>query len=184
MTCFDCKVCFGSKFTSSAEGRRFNWFIYDSMTSLFACGRFSKSRGLSAFIHRPVILCSRTAQKRLLRRLEAHGIVGLSDVTPGVCDVICVQRYSLNAFVSLFKMSLFFFLEGKSIEHSFNFNFSVAIIFPAELILLKNNAEYEYDDFPKNDGVTRSLCCIVSKLQPQNFYNQPALSVRSLFSRH
>ena len=86
MTCFDCKVCFGSKFTSSAEGRRFNWLIYDSMTSLFACGRFSKSRGLSASvsflpsfpfpfpsfthsIHRPVILCSRTAQKRLLRRL-------------------------------------------------------------------------------------------------------------------
>ena len=77
MTCFDCKVCFGSKFTSSAEGRRFNWLIYDSMTSLFACGRFSKSRGLSASvsfsfpsIHRPVILCSRTAQKRLLRRLR------------------------------------------------------------------------------------------------------------------
>ena len=85
MTCFDCKVCFGSKSTSSAEGRRFNWLIYDSMTSLFACGRFSKSRGLSASvsflpspsphpsfthsIHRPVILCSRTAQKRLLRRL-------------------------------------------------------------------------------------------------------------------
>ena len=76
MTCFDCKVCFGSKFTSSAEGRRFNWLIYDSMTSLFACGRFSKSRGLSASvssfthsIHRPVILGSRTAQKRLLRRL-------------------------------------------------------------------------------------------------------------------
>ena len=81
LTCFDCKVCFGgSKFTSSAEGRRFNWLIYDSMTSLFASGRFSKSRGLSASvsflpspsfthsIHRPVILCSRTAQKRLLRR--------------------------------------------------------------------------------------------------------------------
>ena len=50
MTCFDCKVCFGSKFTSSAEGRRFNWLIYDSMTSLFACGRFSKSRGLSASV--------------------------------------------------------------------------------------------------------------------------------------
>ena len=115
---------------------------------------------------------------------EAHGMLGLSDVTPGVnvCDVICVQRYSLNASVSLFKMSLFFFLE--SIEHSFNVNFSVAIIFPAVLILSKNNAEYEYDDFPKNDGVTRSLCCTVSKLQRQNFYNQPALSVRSLFSRH
>ena len=50
LTCFDCKVCFGSKFTSSAEGRRFNWLIYDSMTSLFACGRFSKSRGLSASV--------------------------------------------------------------------------------------------------------------------------------------
>ena len=50
MTCFDCEVCFGSKFTSSAEGRRFNWLIYDSMTSLFACGRFSKSRGLSASV--------------------------------------------------------------------------------------------------------------------------------------
>ena len=50
MTCFDCKVCFGSKFTSSAEGRRFNWLIYDSMTSLSACGRFSKSRGLSASV--------------------------------------------------------------------------------------------------------------------------------------
>ena len=50
MTCFDCKVCFGSKFTSSAEGRRFNWLIYDSMTSLFACGRLSKSRGLSASV--------------------------------------------------------------------------------------------------------------------------------------
>ena len=50
MTCFDCKVCFGSKFTSSAEGRRFNWLIYDSMASLFACGRFSKSRGLSASV--------------------------------------------------------------------------------------------------------------------------------------
>ena len=50
MTCFDCKVCFVSKFTSSAEGRRFNWLIYDSMTSLFACGRFSKSRGLSASV--------------------------------------------------------------------------------------------------------------------------------------
>ena len=51
MTCFDCKVCFGgSKFTSSAEGRKFNWLIYDSMTSLFACGRFSKSRGLSASV--------------------------------------------------------------------------------------------------------------------------------------
>ena len=50
MTCFDCKVCFGSKFTSSAEGRRFNWLIYDSMTSLFARGRFSKSRGLSASV--------------------------------------------------------------------------------------------------------------------------------------
>ena len=92
LTCFDCKVCFGgSKFTSSAEGRRFNWLIYDSMTSLFASGRFSKSRGLSASVsflpsfflpspfpspsfthsvHRPVILCSRTAQKRLLRRLN------------------------------------------------------------------------------------------------------------------
>ena len=93
-----------------------------------------------------------------------------------VCDVICVQRYSLNASVSLFKMSLFFFLE--SIEHSFNFNFSVAIIFPAVLILSKNNAEYEYDDFPKNDGVTRSLCCTVSKLQPQNFYN-PAVLILS-----
>ena len=85
MNCFDCKVCFGSKFTSSAEGRRFNRLIYDSMTSLFACERFSKSRGLSASvsflpspsphpsfthsIHRPIILCSRTAQKRLLRRL-------------------------------------------------------------------------------------------------------------------
>ena len=43
-------VCFGSKFTSSVEGRRFNWLIYDSMTSLFACGRFSKSRGLSASV--------------------------------------------------------------------------------------------------------------------------------------
>ena len=41
---------FGSKFTSSAEGRRFNWLIYDSMTSLFVCGRFSKSRGLSASV--------------------------------------------------------------------------------------------------------------------------------------
>ena len=50
MTCFDCQVCFGSKFTSSVEGRRFNWLIYDSMTSLFACGRFSKSRGLSASV--------------------------------------------------------------------------------------------------------------------------------------
>ena len=50
MTCFDCRVCFGSKFTSSAEGRRFNWLIYDSMTSLFACGRFSKFRGLSASV--------------------------------------------------------------------------------------------------------------------------------------
>ena len=51
MTCFDCKVCFGgSKFTSSAEGRKFNWLIYDSMTSLFACGWFSKSRGLSASV--------------------------------------------------------------------------------------------------------------------------------------
>ena len=51
LTCFDCKVCFGgSRFTSSAEGRRFNWLIYDSMTSLFASGRFSKSRGLSASI--------------------------------------------------------------------------------------------------------------------------------------
>ena len=86
LTSFDCKVCLGSKFTSSAEGRRFNWLIYDSMISLFACGRFSKSRGLSASgsslpspfpfpsfthsIHRPVILCSRTAQKRLLRRLD------------------------------------------------------------------------------------------------------------------
>ena len=50
MTCFDCKVCFGSKVTSSAEGRRFHWLIYDSMTSLFACGRFSKSRGLSASV--------------------------------------------------------------------------------------------------------------------------------------
>ena len=51
LTCFDCKVCFGgSKFTSSAEGRKFNWLIYDSMTSLFACGRFSKSRGLSASV--------------------------------------------------------------------------------------------------------------------------------------
>ena len=50
LTCFDCKVCFGSKFTSSAEGRRFNWLFYDSMTSLFACGRFSKSRGLSASV--------------------------------------------------------------------------------------------------------------------------------------
>ena len=53
------------------------------MASWCACGRFSKSRGLSAsvsflplpppsfnrFIYRPVILCSRTAQKRLLRRL-------------------------------------------------------------------------------------------------------------------
>ena len=44
---------------------------------------------------------------------EAHGMVGLSNVTPrgggGVnfCDVISVQRYSLNAFVSLFKMSVF-----------------------------------------------------------------------------
>ena len=59
------------------------------MTSLFASGRFSKSRGLSASvsflpspfpspsfthsIHRPVILCSRTAQKRLLRRLRTTG---------------------------------------------------------------------------------------------------------------
>ena len=61
------------------------------MTSLFACGRFSKSRGLSASvsslpspspsppssfthsIHRRVILCSRTAQKRLLRRLLGWG---------------------------------------------------------------------------------------------------------------
>ena len=50
MTCFDCKFYFGSKFTSSAEGRRFNWLIYDSMTSLFVCGRFSKSRGLSASV--------------------------------------------------------------------------------------------------------------------------------------
>ena len=50
LTCFDCKVCFGSKFTSSAEGRRFNWLIYDSMTSLFACRRFSKFRGLSASV--------------------------------------------------------------------------------------------------------------------------------------
>ena len=86
----DCKVCFGSKFTSSTEGRGFNWLIYDSMTSLFACGRFSKSRGLSASVsfvpspsphpsfthsihdHRPVILSSRTAQKRSLRRLFLH----------------------------------------------------------------------------------------------------------------
>ena len=87
MTCFDCKVCFGSKFTSSAEGRIFNWLIYDSMTSLFACGRFQNpgvclqafpsslpspfpSPSFTHSIHRPVILCSRTAQKRLLRRLN------------------------------------------------------------------------------------------------------------------
>ena len=54
MNCFDCKVCLVQSFTSSAEGRRFNWLIYDSiydsMTSLFACGRFSKSRSLSASV--------------------------------------------------------------------------------------------------------------------------------------
>ena len=80
MTCFDCKVCFGSKFTSSAEGRRFNWLIYDSMTSLFCVWAVFKIQGfvckrfLPSFpsIHRPVILCSRTAQKRLLRRLRTN----------------------------------------------------------------------------------------------------------------
>ena len=78
------KVCFGSKFTSATEDRRFNWLIYDSVTSQCARGRFSKSRGLSArvsfltppppstfnrSIYRLVLLCSRNAQKRLLRRL-------------------------------------------------------------------------------------------------------------------
>ena len=102
LTCFDRKVCFGSKFTSSAEGRRFNWLIYDSMTSLFACGRFSKSRGLSASvsslpspfpspsfthsIHRPVILCSRTAQKRLLRRLMVRTCFHISNRPWIRCD--------------------------------------------------------------------------------------------------
>ena len=60
---------------------------------MFACGRFSKSRGLSASvsflaspspsphpalthsIHRPVILCSRTARKRLLRRLLLYRFI-------------------------------------------------------------------------------------------------------------
>ena len=41
---------FGSKFTSTAEGWRIYWLIYDSMISQCACGQFSKSRGLSASV--------------------------------------------------------------------------------------------------------------------------------------
>ena len=78
------------------EGRRFYWLIYDSQWQheISVCelrherpsGRFSISRGLSASvsflpspppppsftrsIFRVVILCSRTPQKRLLRRLS------------------------------------------------------------------------------------------------------------------
>ena len=89
------KVYFGSKFTSATEGWRFYWLIYDNrwQHEISVCalrherpsGQFSKSRGLSAsvsFLPSPfpppsftrsifgaVILCSRTPQKRLLRRL-------------------------------------------------------------------------------------------------------------------
>ena len=41
---------FGSKFTSTAEGWRIYWLIYDSMISQCACGQFLKSRGLSASV--------------------------------------------------------------------------------------------------------------------------------------
>ena len=73
------KVCFGSKFPSATEGRRFNWLIYDSMASQCACGRFLKIKGFvcKRFLPSPPppplliapFSCSRTAQKRLLRRL-------------------------------------------------------------------------------------------------------------------
>ena len=45
-------------------------------------------------------------------------------------------KRNLSMFCLFAYLNLFFFLEGKYIEHSFSFNFSLAIIFPAVLILL------------------------------------------------
>ena len=96
------------------------WLINDSMTSLFACGRFSKSRGLSASvsflpspspppsfthsIHRPVILCSRTAQKRLLRRLDYRKLVACDKVVP--CKSPLKFLYKLSKKVTVLHLGL------------------------------------------------------------------------------
>ena len=99
--------CFGSKFTSATEGRRFYWLIYDSrwqneitvcVCEVFkiqglVCKRFLPSPpplpSFTRSIFRTVILCSWTPQKRLPCRQQSAQSVWIVRCPCGPLSTVC-----------------------------------------------------------------------------------------------